>query len=189
MSLGGSDGWTESSASVVSSRISDTGKIVTIAAGMSVLLLHILTVSSCSLPSGNDGAKGAFFTSSPGNAISAISVASLDNTVIELQNATVHGVTHDPITYFDTFPFPVNGTLPIFATSTDSTVVDDACNPLPDSTPDLSGFVVIVRRGTCTFVGLPSCITLMTQIDRGCLSLGTEADERRSKEWYCFPDL
>lgn len=133
MSLGGSDGWTESSASVVSSRISDSGKIVTIAAG-------------------NDGSVGAFFTSSPGNGISAISVASLDNTVIQIQNATVVGVEHDPIPYFSTFPFPVNNTLPIFATSTDTTVVDDACNALPDSTPDLSNSLVIVRRGTCTFV-------------------------------------
>ncbi|KAI0335098.1 subtilisin-like protease [Cubamyces sp. BRFM 1775] len=133
MSLGGTDGWTESSSSVVSSRIAATGKIVTIAAG-------------------NDGAKGSWYTSAPGNAINAISVASLDNTVIPLQNATVHGVQHDPITYFSTFPFPVNGTLPIFATSNDTTVVDDACDPLPDDTPDLSPFVVIVRRGTCTFV-------------------------------------
>lgn len=139
MSIGGSDGWTESSAAVVSSRISDTGKIVTIAAG-------------------NDGSKGAFYTSSPGNAISAISVASLDNTVIQLQNATVHGVTHDPITYFDTFPFPVNATLPVFVTNTDTTVVDDACDPLPDSTPDLTNFLVIVRRGTCTFVSLLSSV-------------------------------
>ncbi|KAI0684940.1 subtilisin-like protease [Cytidiella melzeri] len=133
MSLGGADGWTESSATVVSSRIASTGKIVTIAAG-------------------NDGAKGAFYTSGPGNAIDGISVASLDNTVIPLQNATVHGVAHDPITYFDTFPLPINNTLPIFATSNDTTVVDDACDPLPDDTPDLSKFVVIVRRGTCTFV-------------------------------------
>ncbi|CAL1706297.1 unnamed protein product [Somion occarium] len=133
MSLGGSSGWTETSSAVVSSRIADSGKVVTIAAG-------------------NDGAVGAFFSSSPGNAISAISVASLDNTVIPLQNATVVGVTHDHITYFSTFPFPVNATLPIFATSTDPTVVDDACDPLPDDTPDLSGFLVIIRRGTCTFV-------------------------------------
>lgn len=34
MSLGGADGWTESTATVVSSRISDLGKIVTIAAGL-----------------------------------------------------------------------------------------------------------------------------------------------------------
>lgn len=133
MSLGGADGWTESSSAVVSSRIAATGKIITIAAG-------------------NDGSKGSWYTSSPGNAINAISVASLDNTVIPLQNATVHGVAHDPITYFATFPLPINGTLPVFATSNDTTVVDDACNALPDSTPDLSGSVVVVRRGTCTFV-------------------------------------
>ena len=43
-------------------------------------------------------------------------------------------------------------TLPIFATSNDTTVVDDACDPLPDGTPDLSGFLTVIRRGTCTFV-------------------------------------
>ncbi|KAF8894316.1 pyrolysin [Gymnopilus junonius] len=87
MSLGGADGWTEGTATVVSSRISAQGKIVTIAAG-------------------NDGAFGSWFTSGPGNAINAISAASLDNTIIPLQNATLHGVQHDPITYFDTFPLP-----------------------------------------------------------------------------------
>ncbi|KAJ7045857.1 subtilisin-like protease [Mycena alexandri] len=133
MSLGGSDGWTEGTGSVVSSRIAASGKVVTIAAG-------------------NDGASGGWFTSSPGNAINAISVASSDNTIIPLQSFTVSGATHDPIVYYDTFPLPVNGTLPLYATSNDTTVVDDACNPLPDSTPDLSGFVVLVRRGTCTFV-------------------------------------
>ncbi|EMD33648.1 hypothetical protein CERSUDRAFT_159874 [Gelatoporia subvermispora B] len=133
MSLGGSSGWTEDTGSVVSSRIAATGKIVTIATG-------------------NDGTKGTFFTSAPATAINAIAVASVDNIVIPLQNVTVHGIQHDPITYFSTFPLPVNGTLPIFATSTDTTVVDDACDPLPDDTPDLSQFVVIVRRGTCTFV-------------------------------------
>lgn len=33
MSLGGSDGWTESTTAVLSSRLSDAGKVVTIAAG------------------------------------------------------------------------------------------------------------------------------------------------------------
>ncbi|KAF8149470.1 pyrolysin [Crassisporium funariophilum] len=133
LSLGGADGWTEGTASVVASRIAGAGKIVTIAAG-------------------NDGASGSWYTSGPGNGINVMSIASLDNTVIPLQNATVQGVQHDPITYFDTFPLPVPGNLPIFATNTDITVVDDACNPLPDSTPDLSKFLVVVRRGTCTFV-------------------------------------
>ncbi|KAI0745166.1 subtilisin-like protease [Earliella scabrosa] len=133
LSLGGPDGWTESSSSVVASRIAESGRIVTIAAG-------------------NEGATGSWYSSSPGNGISVISVASLDNTVIPLQNATVHGVEHDPVTYFSALPFPITETLPLFATSNDTTVVDDACDPLPDDTPDLSNFVVLVRRGTCTFV-------------------------------------
>ncbi|KAJ7817766.1 subtilisin-like protease [Mycena olivaceomarginata] len=132
MSIGGADGWTEGISSVVSSRIAASGTIVTIGAA-------------------NDGASGAWFTSSPGNAINAISVASSDNTVIPLQSLTVSGVTHDPITYYDSFPLPVTRILPLYATSNDTTVIDDACNPLLASTPDLSGFVVLVRRGTCTF--------------------------------------
>ncbi|KAJ6498971.1 pyrolysin [Mycena sanguinolenta] len=141
MSLGGADGWTEGTASVVSSRIAASGKIVTIAAG-------------------NDGASGAWFTSGSGNAINAISVASSDNTVIPLQSFTVSGVTHGPIVYYDAVPLPVDKTLPLYVTSNDTTVVDDACNPLPASTPDLSGFVVLVRRGTCTFAS----VTKLTNI-------------------------
>lgn len=83
---------------------------------------------------------------------------STPSTVIPLQNATVGGVVHAPITYFETFPFPITQALPIFATSNDTTVIDDACNPLPPSVPDLSKFLVLVRRGTCTFVsGSPLC--------------------------------
>lgn len=98
------------------------------------------------------GASGSWFTSGPGNAIDAISVASSDNTVIPLQSVTVHGVTHDPIVYVDILPLPVNGTLPLYVISNDTTVADDACNPLPDPTPDLSPFVVLVRRGGCPIV-------------------------------------
>jgi len=71
---------------------------------------------------------------------------------IALQNATVGGVEHNPITYYETFPWPYPDPLPVYATSNDTTVVDDACNPLGDDTPDLSGFLVLVRRGSCNFV-------------------------------------
>lgn len=45
----------------------------------------------------------------------------------------------------------VTGEFPLYAVSTDTTVTDDACNALPDSTPDLSKFVTLIRRGTCNF--------------------------------------
>ncbi|KAI0049847.1 pyrolysin [Auriscalpium vulgare] len=132
LSLGGSYGWTEATGAVVASRIAGTGTVVTIAAG-------------------NDGAYGPFYTSSPGNGVDVISVASLDNPKILLENVTVHGVDHAPITYFSTWPLNSTAEWPIYATSNDTTVADDACETLPDSTPDLSKYVTIVRRGTCTF--------------------------------------
>ncbi|KAJ6498979.1 pyrolysin [Mycena sanguinolenta] len=132
LSLGGPSGWTESTASVVSGRIAAEGRVVTAAAG-------------------NDGQEGAWYTSDPGGGIGVISVASVDNIVSSVQNASVQGVDHDPIPYFMALPLPFIGQWSIYATSTNISQVDDACNPLPDDTPDLSSFVVIVRRGTCQF--------------------------------------
>ena len=71
---------------------------------------------------------------------------------IPLINLTVQGVEHDPITYYSTYPLLAGGPLPIYATSNDTTIPDDACDPLPDDTPDLSSLAVVVRRGTCTEV-------------------------------------
>ncbi|KAF5348713.1 hypothetical protein D9758_006755 [Tetrapyrgos nigripes] len=134
LSVGDStDGWTEGTASVVASRIASSGKPVTVA-------------------SGNDGSSGAWLSSSPGNAVDAISVASVDNTMMMIHNATVQGADHDPIPYYSLASFFFEGPLPIYATSNDTAVTDDACNSLPDGTPDLSPYVVIVRRGNCDFI-------------------------------------
>ncbi|KAF8694321.1 hypothetical protein AX14_002085, partial [Amanita brunnescens Koide BX004] len=95
LSIGGAYGWTESSSAVVASRISGLGKVVTIAAG-------------------NDGSSGAWYTSSPGNGINVMSVASVENTVIPVQQATVSGVAHTPIVYSSLFPLPVKGAFPIY---------------------------------------------------------------------------
>jgi hypothetical protein len=82
------------------------------------------------------------------------------STVIRVQQATVGGAKHSPIVYSSLFPLPVKGAFPIYATSNDTTISDDACNPLPASTPDLSSHLVIIRRGTCTFVSLGCCARL-----------------------------
>ena len=77
------------------------------------------------------------------------------STVISVvQQATVGGVQHAPIVYSSLVPLPVNGAFPIYATSNDTTIIDDACNSLPDSTPNLSSFLVIIRRGMCALVSL-----------------------------------
>lgn len=59
---------------------------------------------------------------------------------------------HASIPYFSLRPFPVTAALPVYATSTDLTIANDACNALPSSTPNLAGYVVVIRRGGCAIV-------------------------------------
>jgi len=81
-----------------------------------------------------------------------LTVYLLLSTFIPLQNATVHGVDHPPITYLSSFPLNITGSLPIYATSTNTSIEDDACSPLAQDTPDLSKYLVVIRRGACGFV-------------------------------------
>ncbi|KAG8901449.1 hypothetical protein FRC01_009845, partial [Tulasnella sp. 417] len=131
LSLGGPQGWTSAATAVVASRIAAKGRIVSIAAG-------------------NEGAFGSWYASSPGSGVDVISVASVQNTRTIVQTITLSN-GHEPIIYNSFLPLKVDGSLPIYATSTDTDIADDACNPLPDTTPDLSGSVVIIRRGSCAF--------------------------------------
>jgi hypothetical protein len=131
MSLGGPAGWSEAVSAVVSSRVAKAGRIVTIAAG-------------------NEGDVGAFFASGPASGIDVIAIASVDNSVIPVQNAKASD-RDAPIPYFSLQPLNFTESLPVFAISKEL-VPDDACNPLPDSTPDLSGFTVLIRRGNCTLL-------------------------------------
>ncbi|KAG9102642.1 hypothetical protein FRC06_001557 [Ceratobasidium sp. 370] len=130
MSLGGPEGWTEGVTAVVASRIADQGKIVTIAAG-------------------NDGAYGSWYASGPATGLDVISVGSVDNTVVNIQNATVS--TGRQIPYYSFLPLNITGSLPIYATSSDTAATADACNPLPSTTPNLAKYLVLIRRGACDF--------------------------------------
>ncbi|EJD50489.1 subtilisin-like protease [Auricularia subglabra TFB-10046 SS5] len=135
LSLGGADGWTTAASAVVASRIAQKGRVVTIAAG-------------------NSGDQGGWYTSSPGNGLDVISVSSAENTEVFYNALQTVGADHAPIPYISDgsiVPVDITGEWPIYAISTDTSVPDDACNPLPDSTPDLSTFVTVVRRGSCNF--------------------------------------
>jgi hypothetical protein len=68
-----------------------------------------------------------------------------------VQNATLHGVDHDPIPYNSLQPINITGTYPLYATSFNLTDDQDGCNPLPATTPNLTNHVVLIRRGTCSF--------------------------------------
>lgn len=63
--------------------------------------------------------------------------------------ATVLG--HPDVPYQAPMPLNVTGQRVLYFTSTNPNVTNDACSPLPASTPDLSDKVVVVKRGTCDF--------------------------------------
>ncbi|KAF8337455.1 subtilisin-like protease [Cantharellus anzutake] len=139
LSLGSRSGWSSAPSAVVASRIADMGKIVSISAG-------------------NDGSYGPWDASNPATGLNVISVASVQNTRILVQNLTVVGAAHGPIFYWGLDPlnlpqpdYPYDTPLSIYALSTNTSVVGDGCSPLPDSTPNLNGKVVLVRRGQCLF--------------------------------------
>ena len=84
----------------------------------------------------------------------------------------MHGAIHDPIVYYASLPLPVKDELPIYALSKDTTIANDACDPLPSDTPDLSPYVVIIRRGACAVVSYNSINALITS---GINILNTDA--------------
>ncbi|KZO98808.1 subtilisin-like protease [Calocera viscosa TUFC12733] len=132
LSIGGVQGWSSSSAGVVGSRLADLGMIVAISAG-------------------NDGSYGAWYASDPADGQSVIAVASVDNTVTPIQNFTLSD-EYGPVPYYQAVPYSVDGPIPFYVTSFNTTNTTDACNPFPDDTPDLSGYVTLIRRGTCLFL-------------------------------------
>ncbi|KAG8793890.1 hypothetical protein FRC19_008253 [Serendipita sp. 401] len=129
LSLGSGSGWATSTTGVVASRIAAKGRVVTASLG-------------------NDGAQGAWYATSPASGNRVIAVGSVENSVLPTLNATLSD-GHAPIPYFSLRPLPVTTELPIYATSTDVTIPNDACTALPSSTPNLAGYLVVIRRGGC----------------------------------------
>ena len=76
------------------------------------------------------------------------------STVVPVQTAKLSGIDLDSLPYNNFKPLPIEGEWAVYATSNSTDVLDDACNPLPDETPDLSKYVTFVRRsGPCFLVG------------------------------------
>ncbi|KAG9022637.1 hypothetical protein FS837_006245, partial [Tulasnella sp. UAMH 9824] len=122
--------WAEGTLGTIASRIAATGVVVTVAAG-------------------NEGQYGAFTLRSPTTGKNVISVASVESTQLFVQNIQLNN-GHLPIPYYSIEALDIPGSWPIYATSQDTTVEADSCSSLPDSTPDLSKYVVLIRGGSCS---------------------------------------
>jgi subtilisin family serine protease len=110
----------------------------------------------CIIAAGNDGQNGLFDTSDAAESIGATAVGSIDSitqpALLTVAYYVYNGNNSVKFSY-------ANGKLgdigtinvPLWALTLNSTVLADGCSAYPASTPDLSQYVVLIRRGQCTF--------------------------------------
>lgn len=137
-SIGGSSGWSEDPWSVVASRIVEAGV-------------------PCTVSTGNEGEFGLFYASTASNGKKVASIASFDNIITPIllteSYFTVDGG------YRSTFGYTPgeqtawgNVSLPVWSPSLDIKDPAAGCDPYPMGTPDLSKYIVLIRRGECPFI-------------------------------------
>ncbi|RDW71221.1 hypothetical protein BP6252_07784 [Coleophoma cylindrospora] len=136
-SIGGTSGWTEDPWDVAVQRIQEKGV-------------------PCIIAAGNDGANGLFDTSAAAEGVGSIAVGSIDNinapAILYKIVYTVDSGTPTDAWYALGFYGDFGDiTVPIYAVTLDTTIAADACTALPADTPDLSGYLVLIRRGICNF--------------------------------------
>ncbi|GAP91080.2 putative minor extracellular protease vpr protein [Rosellinia necatrix] len=137
-SIGGPSGWSEDPWAVVVSRI--------VAAGV-----------PCTVSAGNAGAMGLFYASTASNGKRVTSIASIDNWVTPVllidSSFSVDGGETETFGYVPGDPSAWAGVnLPIWTPNFNTADPAQGCTAFPADTPDLSGYIVLIRRGTCTFV-------------------------------------
>ncbi|PTB75520.1 subtilisin-like protein [Trichoderma longibrachiatum ATCC 18648] len=136
-SIGGPSGWAEEPWAAAVTRIVEAGV-------------------PCTVSAGNEGDSGLFFASTAANGKKVIAVASVDNenipSVLSVAAYKIDSGAAQDFGYVSSSKAWDGVSKPLYAVSFDTTIPDDGCSALPDSTPDLSDYIVLVRRGTCTFV-------------------------------------
>lgn len=110
----------------------------------------------CLLAASNWGAIGMFFGSAAAGGRGVTAVSSFDNTVFPnifyLGEVSVDGGEEEEFGYAPGMPsFSTRVRLPLWAPDLDPTSPASGCSPFPEDTPDLSEYIVLVRRGTCLF--------------------------------------
>ncbi|KAH7309858.1 subtilisin-like serine protease [Stachybotrys elegans] len=135
-SIGRASGFADGPWATVCSRVVDAGVVVTVAAG-------------------NDGETGPFYASSGSSGRNVLAVASVTTGLLPAQpwHATFTIGDDSTTTQLGYIPsanrplWNVTG-LPVIPISLNTSVTNDACT-LPDTTPDLTNAVALVRKGTC----------------------------------------
>ncbi|KAH5463519.1 hypothetical protein HBI31_213750 [Parastagonospora nodorum] len=129
-SNGDESGWAGEARAVIISRIVDSGIPVVVSEG-------------------NDGGQGLFYASTPAAGGSITGTGAVSNTMFpsflnqgsyKTGNSTTNGTTEFPF-LMGTPAFAADTTLPLWS----AVDANNACNPLPDDTPDLSQRIVLLE--------------------------------------------
>ena len=136
-SIGGPMGWSEAPWAVVASRIVDAGVPVTISAG-------------------NSGSAGLFYASTAADGKGVTAVGSVDNTeepfVLKAATFTADDKEEETFGWTPGRPVYANITLPLWSPANSTQGGPDGCEPLPDDTPDLADYMVLVHQATCSWI-------------------------------------
>lgn len=136
-SIGGPSGWSEEPWAEAVSRIVDKGV-------------------PCTVSAGNEGGEGIFYASTAANGRRVTGIASYDNvqtpTLLYHAKYQIDDGQDTQFGFVPSEPAEWNGvTLPAWSNNLDTTIPNDGCDPFPANTPDLSKYIVLIRRGTCPF--------------------------------------
>ncbi|KAI1774351.1 subtilisin-like protein [Hypoxylon cercidicola] len=131
-SAGDDSGWASDPWAMAASRIAQAGVPVIVAPG-------------------NSGDLGVWYPSTPASGVDVVAAGSVENAILPFMVGAATFSVDDSIQnerfgiQFGYPSFQLNVTLPLWAVSNDTTSETDACDALPDDTPDLSGNVVLLR--------------------------------------------
>lgn len=137
-SIGGPSGWTEDAWDVAVQRIAEKG-------------------TPCIISNGNDGANGLYDSSTSAESIGAIGVGSVDNIYAPtLLTAATYSVDSGAKMQFGYAQSAALGDFrntitPVYAPTLDASVTADGCTPFATPGFDLSSYVILIKRGSCTF--------------------------------------
>ena len=108
------------------------------------------------IAAGNDGRLGPFLASNGGAGRNVLAVASVDASELaalpfEATFLVGNEANTTTLGYLPAVDPWQLGPLPVVPLSLNTTLEDEACNALPENTPDMSNAIILIRRGTCGF--------------------------------------
>lgn len=109
----------------------------------------------CTVSAGNSGTMGPFHSSTPAGGIGATSVGSVDNKAYPMLLVPGTYIANGIDSEFGWAPGILSniseGVYQLYALTYNTSSTNDACHDLPEEPADLSEYIILIRRGGCSF--------------------------------------